>query len=156
MKRPTLEDAIALARTAHEGQVDKAGEDYILHLLRVMERVNGNDAKIVAVLHDAIEDTDDTTTINVTAEHLRKCGYPAHIIEALEAVTKRPDEEGSGEGYERFIQRAGEIPLSRQVKIADLRDNMDLSRIANPSAKDHNRVEKYQRALDSLENSLPS
>jgi len=142
-KKPTLEEAIALAREAHEGQVDKAGAPYIEHPLRMMESVEGEDAKIVAVLHDTVEDT------FVTLEYLREAGYSEHIIEAIEGVTKRDDEHGD-EGYEKFIARAAGNPLSRQVKIADLKDNMDLSRIAQPTEKDYKRVEKYQRAVDYL------
>ncbi len=145
MKSPTLEDAIALARTAHAGQFDKAGADYISHPLRVMEAVDGDDAKMVAVLHDVIEDTP------VTVEKLREAGYPDHVIEAIEGVTKRPEEEGGDEAYQRFIERAAQNPLSRQVKIADLRDNMNLDRIESPTQKDHDRIERYRRALEFLE-----
>jgi len=138
---PTLEDAIALATKAHAGQKDKADADYISHPLRVMESVESEDAKIVAVLHDAIEDTD------VTPEMLRDLGYSDEIIAAIEGVTKRPEEENN---YESFILRATKNPLSRAVKIADLKDNMDLSRIARPTEKDFKRLEKYRRALQVL------
>jgi hypothetical protein len=56
----TLEHAIALAACAHAGQVDKAGQPYILHPLRVMLRLSGADERIVAVLHDVVEDTPRT------------------------------------------------------------------------------------------------
>jgi len=141
--KPTLEEAIALARQAHEGQVDKAGAPYIEHPLRMMESVEGEDAKIVAVLHDTVEDT------FVTFDSLRDAGYPEHVIEAIEGVTKRDDEHGD-EGYEKFIARAALNPLSRQIKIADLQDNMDLSRIAEPTEKDYKRLQKYQRAINYL------
>jgi (p)ppGpp synthase/HD superfamily hydrolase len=145
MQQPTLEDAIALARLAHNGQKDKAGADYIEHPLRVASTLSGDDAKIVALLHDVLEDT------AVTREHLQLSGYTPEIIAAIESLTKLPDEEGSDEGYEKFIHRAAQNPLAQKVKIADLKDNMDLSRIAQPTDKDYARLEKYQRALKVLE-----
>jgi (p)ppGpp synthase/HD superfamily hydrolase len=148
MKPPTLEDAIALATRAHAGQKDKAGADYITHPLRVMAAVNGEDARIVAVLHDVIEDT------FVTPQYLREAGYAEPVIAAIESLTKLPDEEDSDAGYARFIRRAAQNPLARVVKIADLRDNMDLSRIAAPTAKDHARLAKYERALQALQTSF--
>ena len=144
MKIPTLADAVELATKAHAGQTDQSGADYIGHPLRMAETVDGEDAKIVAVLHDTIEDT------FVTEEYLREAGYPEHIVEAVLALTKRPDEEGSDEGYARFVERASRNPLARQVKLADLHDNMDLTRISNPKKKDFKRMERYQRALDFL------
>jgi (p)ppGpp synthase/HD superfamily hydrolase len=159
---PDIKDAEQLARRAHVGQTDKAGAPYIEHPLRVMRSftMNGvadddytrkseiSDLQIVALLHDTLEDT------WVTADFLRRCGYPEHIITAIEALTKLPDEEGSDEGYMRFIARAAQNPLARLVKIADLKDNMNLERIAEPTEKDHARLERYQRAVSYLE-SLP-
>jgi len=144
---PTLDDAIALATKAHTGQKDKAGADYISHPLRVMELVEGDNTQIVAVLHDAIEDTDDNSPVNVTPEFLRDLGYSEEIIAAIEGVTKRAEEEND---YESFILRAAKNPLSREVKLADLKDNMDLSRIASPTEKDLHRIRKYQRATQVL------
>jgi (p)ppGpp synthase/HD superfamily hydrolase len=144
MTTPTLKDAIELATRAHAGQKDKAQNDYITHPLRVMEAVQGEEAKIVAVLHDTIEDT------FVTAAYLREQGYPEEIVVAVEALTKRPDEENSDEGYHRFVMRAGSNPLARVVKIADLHDNMNLARIAQPTEKDHERNRRYARALVAL------
>lgn len=112
-----------------------------------MESVEGHDAKIGAVLHDTIEDTDENSGVNVTPEFLREAGYSQEIIAAIEGVTKRPEEEND---YESFIWRAAKNPLSKAVKIADLKDNMDLSRIASPTQKDQKRLEKYRRALQVL------
>ena len=140
-----LEAAIALATRAHEGQTDKAGAPYIKHPLRMMRAVEGSDAKMVAVMHDLLEDT------FVTAQYLEEAGYPAHIIAAVEAVTKRDDEHGDA-GYEKFIRRAAQNPLARQVKIADLRDNMNLSRISQPTEKDFERILRYEQSLEYLIN----
>src|SRR4051812_31424399 len=117
----TLERAIAIAAEAHAGQVDKAGAPYILHPLRVMLSVETTDERIVAVLHDVVEDCPGWT-----AERLRDEGFSTAVLRGVDAVTKR-----DGESYESFVVRAAADPLGRAVKIADLRDNMDLRRIAN-------------------------
>lgn len=135
----TLEQAIAVAAQAHAGQVDKAGAPYILHPLRVMLRCTAPETRIVAVLHDVVEDTD------VMIDHLRAEGFSECVLAGLDAVTKRV-----GEGYMDFIARAAADPIGRQVKVADLLDNSDMTRITNPTAKDLERVEKYRIALAVL------
>jgi (p)ppGpp synthase/HD superfamily hydrolase len=139
-----LERAIAIAAEAHRGAVDKAGAPYILHPLRVMLAQTTSEARIVGVLHDVVEDSE------WTFEALRAEGFSEVVLEALAAVTKTPDEQGSDEGYERFVLRAATNPIGRAVKLADLHDNADLSRIAEPSAADLARVEKYRRAIAVL------
>ena len=136
----TLERAIAVTAMAHEGQVDKAGMPYVLHPLRMMLSVDTPEARMAAVLHDVVEDT------AVTLEQLRSEGFPEAVIEAVEALTKR-----DGEDYEAFIRRVAPNPIARKVKLADLRDNSDLSRIAEPTEKDRARLEKYRRAIETLE-----
>jgi (p)ppGpp synthase/HD superfamily hydrolase len=138
----TLERAIAIAARAHEGQVDKAGMPYVLHPLRMMLSVDTPEARMAAVLHDVVEDT------TVSLEQLQTEGFPAVVIEAVEALTKRPEEK---DDYEAFINRVAPNPLARAVKLADLRDNCDLSRIATPTEKDWRRIEKYKRAIQYLE-----
>ena len=138
----TLERAIALAAQAHEGQVDKAGATYILHPLRMMLSVDTPEARVAAVLHDVVEDTP------VSLEELRAEGFSEAVIGAVEALTKRPEEE---DDYDAFIRRVAPNPLARQVKLADLRDNCDVSRIAQPSQNDWRRIEKYKRAIQYLE-----
>ena len=137
--REMLEKAIAIAVNAHIGQVDKAGKAYILHPLRLMMKMDIEEAMIVAVLHDTVEDT------NVTIESLRQEGFSENILAAVEAVTRK-----EGEPYVDFIQRIKPNPLATKVKIADLEDNSDLSRLDNPTEKDLKRNEKYIAALASL------
>lgn len=139
-----LERAITIAAEAHRGAVDKAGAPYILHPLRVMLAQTTLEARIVGVLHDVVEDSE------WTFEALRAEGFSETVLDALAAVTKTPDEHGSDEGYERFVLRAATNPIGRAVKLADLHDNADLSRIAEPSAADLARVEKYRRAIAVL------
>lgn len=133
--------AIEIATAAHAGQTDKAGADYIQHPLRVMEAVGTENMKIVAVLHDVVEDCPGWSFERLEAE-----GFSPQVIEALRLVTKI-----EGETYDAFVQRAASNPVAREVKIADLRDNMDLSRLPAVSEKDLERVEKYRRALVALD-----
>lgn len=135
----TLERAIAIAAEAHAGQRDKAGAPYVLHPLRVMLAQQTDAARIVAVLHDVVEDTP------VTFDDLRREGFSTEVLAALESVTKR-----DGEDYPAFVARAGANPIGRAVKLADLADNCDLSRIASPTARDFERIEKYRRAAAAL------
>lgn len=135
----TLERAIAIAAMAHEGQVDKAGMPYVLHPLRMMLAVDTAEARMAAVLHAVVEDT------AVTLEQLRAEGFPDAVIEAVEALTKRDSED-----YDAFIRRVAPNPIARKVKLADLRDNSDLTRIAQPAEKDRQRIERYQRAIEYL------
>jgi hypothetical protein len=136
----TLERAIAIAAKAHEGKVDKAGAPYILHPLRVMLKMATTEERIVAVLHDVVEDCDE-----IQLEYFRNEGFSDAVIGAINAVTKR-----FGESYDDFVQRAALNPIGRSVKLADLKDNSDLSRIANPTEKDFRRLAKYQRAIESI------
>jgi (p)ppGpp synthase/HD superfamily hydrolase len=136
---PTLEDAIALAVEAHRGQRDKAGQTYILHPLRVMMRLEGEAERMVAVLHDVVEDS------SYTLERLRELGYPEEVLGALERLTKR-----EGETYEAFIERVLPHPLARRVKLADLEDNMDVRRLPAVTAKDAERLARYRAAWSRL------
>jgi (p)ppGpp synthase/HD superfamily hydrolase len=135
-----LERAIAIAAEAHAGQVDKAGAPYILHPLRMMLSLPSTDERIVAVLHDVCEDCPGWTF-----DRLRAQGFPEYIIEALNSVTKR-----DGEDYEAFVRRACANPIGRRVKLADLHDNCDLSRIAVLSKRDLERLDKYRRAIELI------
>jgi hypothetical protein len=135
----TLERAIAIAAKAHEGQVDKAGAPYVLHPLRMMLRLSKSNERITAVLHDVVEDC------GVSLETLRAEGFPEQVIEAVDSVTRRPEES-----YEAFVLRAASNPIGRRVKLVDLQDNSDLSRIEQPTARDYERIEKYRRAIDVI------
>lgn len=134
-----LEKAILIATSAHKGQTDKAGEPYILHLLRVMFSRKSEAERICAVLHDVIEDTD------ITLEYLRNEGFSEEVLSVLDALTKR-----NGETYDEFIDRIISNKIACHVKLADLCDNMDLSRIKNPTEKDYERIEKYRKAADRI------
>lgn len=135
-----LEKAIQIAVEAHAGTKDKGGKAYILHPISVMMRVETEEEKIVAILHDVVEDTD------WTFDALRKEGFSETVIEALETVTKYSEEED----YDDFIQRSLKNDIGRKVKIADLRENLDVTRIGELNEKDIERINKYKRALKTL------
>lgn len=132
----TLERAISIAAEAHAGQVDKASAPYILHPLRVMLRLESFEARVVAVLHDVVEDT------AWTFDRLRAEGFSPSVIAALDALTRRDHET-----YEAFIHRAARHAIAREVKLADLQDNLDPSRIPDPTPRDIQRMQKYRTAL---------
>lgn len=136
-----IELAISIALEAHKGQKDKGGNPYILHPLAVMNRLETIEEKIVAVLHDVVEDTD------VTLSQLRGYGFSEEIVEAVSLLTK--SEEDS---YEEFIEKTLENRISRSVKIADIKENMKIERIKQPTENDYKRLEKYRNALEILEN----
>ena len=133
-----VEKAIAIAVQAHAGQVDKAGAPYIFHPLRLMLRMTTEVEMMAAVLHDVVEDGPGWTLHRLTVE-----GIPADVVEIVDFLTKRPEEKND---YDAFIRRVDGNPVARRIKLADLEDNMDLRRIANPTEKDRARLEKYRRA----------
>lgn len=135
-----VEKAIGIAVTAHRGQRDKSGAPYILHPLRLMSRMETDAERIVAVLHDVIEDT------NVTADDLRREGFTEEVLDALACVTKTHEEES----YAAFIRRAAANPIARRVKLADLEDNLDARRLGEVTDKDAKRMTKYLCAWREL------
>jgi (p)ppGpp synthase/HD superfamily hydrolase len=139
MTAELLEKAIVIAEKMHHGQVDKAGAPYISHPLSVMNQVQTLEEKIVAVLHDAIEDTP------LTLADLEREGFPAHILQAIDAISKR-----KGESEESYLERVMSNRLALRVKIADITDNMRLERIAHPTPKDFARIERYAKMLPIL------
>ena len=135
----SLENALAIAAAAHAGQIDKAGQPYILHPIRVMLSVKNGDERIAAILHDVVEDTP------VSFDDLESEGFSAAVVDAVRALTKT-----EGESRIEAALRAVKDPIARQVKLADVSDNMDLSRIPSPTEKDHARQEEYKRVRDIL------
>jgi (p)ppGpp synthase/HD superfamily hydrolase len=132
---PTLEDAIALAVEAHRGQKEKVGQPYILHVLRVMFRLDTEQEQMAGALHDLVEDT------SYTLDDLRRLGYPESVVTAVDCLTRREDET-----YEEFVERAGAHPIARRVKLADLEDNMDIRRLPEVAERDRERLNRYIQA----------
>ena len=135
-----LDRAKAIATSAHEGQVDKAGKPYIEHPMRVMNMGKTIEEKIAGVLHDVVEDSD------WTFEMLEKEGIPKDVMDALRCVTKLSEDED----YDHFIERVKTNPLAVKVKLNDLKDNMDITRLGEVTEKDLVRLNKYIRAYRQL------
>ena len=139
MKQSQSEKAYKIAKKAHLGQVDKAGEDYIKHPEKVASFVKTDEEKAVAYLHDVIEDTE------LTLVDLYEYGFSKEILEAVDVITKK-----RGEDYQSYLNSVKNNKLARAVKLADLRHNSDLTRLTKITEKDIKRKEKYQQAIDFL------
>jgi len=136
---PTLEDAILLAVEAHRGRVDKLGMPYVLHPLRLMGRMTTATEQMAALLHDVIADSDHTL------ESLRALSYDDAVIDAINHLTLR-----DSEAFDEFIERLKRNPAARQVKIADIEDNMDLRRWPEIGERERERLSRYRRAWETL------
>lgn len=130
-----LEKAAKLCVTMHQGQTDKAGKAYFLHPMRVAMACATDEQRIVAMLHDTIEDTE------VTPEGLLEYGFPQEIVDAVLSVTRQ-----DGETYEQFVERCALNPIARQVKLRDLEDNMNLLRLDSVNEKSIDRLNRYIQA----------
>ena len=128
-KKLHLGRAIELAKQHHKGQTDKVGKPYINHPLRVMNQMKSEDEKIVAVLHDIVEDTD------ISLNDLRNEGFSEEVVSAVECLTKQ-----DGENYDSYIERISFNPLAVKIKLADLEDNRDLTRLPEVTDKDMERL----------------
>ena len=135
--------ALSIARQAHEGQLDKAGVDYIEHPIYVASQVDTEEEKAVALLHDVLEDSP------ITAEELLIAGLPVEVVTAVKLLTKKPMQD-----YQAYLETVKTNPLARVVKLADLKHNSDLSRLPSISAKDRERLKKYKKAMDFLSSVL--
>lgn len=131
--------ALSIARQAHEGQLDKAGVDYIKHPIYVASQVETEEEKAVALLHDVLEDS------SVTAEELLIAGLPETVVTTVQLLTKQ-----TGQDYQSYLQAVKSNPLACRVKLADLKHNSDLSRLTSITEKDRERLKKYKKAIDFL------
>lgn len=129
-----LERALAIATLAHAGQQDKAGEPYILHPLRMMLKLESEEERQTALLHDVLEDT------AVTLEDLQEAGFSDAVLEAVQLLTRQPEETRM-----EAAQRAAQNPLALRVKLADNADNLNPKRILEPDEDDLVRMREYRR-----------
>ncbi len=138
-KQSMFDIALSIARKAHEGQLDKAGVDYIEHPIYVASQVDTEEEKAVALLHDVIEDSP------VSAEELLQAGLPETVVTAVQVLTKKKEQD-----YQTYLETVKKNPLARVVKLADLEHNSDLSRLSSITEKDRERLKKYKKAIDFL------
>ena len=134
-----IDIALAIAKKAHAGQVDKAGIDYIQHPLYVAGQVKTEQEKAVALLHDVIEDSD------VTVDDLLVSGLSNEVVTAVQILTKK-----KGQSYQEYLEKVKSNNLARVVKLADLKHNSDLSRLKSVTNTDYERVKKYKNAIRYL------
>ena len=134
-----LELAGQIAAKAHAGQTDKGGQPYINHPTAVAGMVSSETEKIVALLHDVVEDS------TITLDDIRDAGFNMEVVTALDCLTKR-----TGEAYEEYLSRVAGNDIARAVKLADLTHNMDTSRLPDLSEQDLKRLKKYKYAVATL------
>lgn len=113
-----VELARGIAIGGHAGQFDKGGKPYIGHPARIQARFRDSSRKILAWLHDVVEDTD------VTLDDLRVAGFPEDLVAQVDALTHRKSEPRV-DYYRRILA----WPLARDVKLADIDDNSDPARL---------------------------
>jgi len=134
--------AISIAAKAFENKLDKAGQPYILHCFRVMNNVKGDeDTKCAAIMHDLIEDTDYTFT------KLTELGFSDKTIGILHLVTHKKETD-----YMEYIKAIAVSEEATEIKLRDLEDNSNITRLKGLGKKDLDRIEKYHRAYVYLSN----
>ena len=134
-----IDIALAIAKKAHAGQVDKAGVDYIQHPLYVASQIKTEQEEAVALLHDVLEDSD------ITVADLLAYGLSNEVVTAVQTLTKK-----KGQSYQDYLGKVKSNNLARVVKLADLKHNSDLSRLKTVSNTDYERVKKYKNAIRYL------
>jgi len=131
--------AFLLCMVKHWKQKDKAGKRYVWHPIHVMINVKGYNEKIVALLHDIVEDTD------VTIPDLKNLKFSKEVVEAVDVISKKKDQE-----YFSYLKLIKDNSIAKKVKIEDLKHNSDLKRLRSISQNDIKRAIKYKKAIDYL------
>ena len=138
-----LQRALEIAVTAHKGQSQKSGSPYVLHPLKLMFSVTSEEAQICAVLHDVVEDT------HWELDELKAEGFSQDIIDALDCLTHQ-----EGVDYESYIEKICLNALATEVKLADLKDNMNVRRLPKMTEGALTRIEKYHKAWLRLDGQI--
>lgn len=136
---PLTKRAMRIVYEAHQGQVDKSGTPYIYHPMHLAEQMTDEYAVCAALLHDVVEDT------CWTFEALEREGFPAQVMDALRLLT-----HDDSVPYLDYVARIKENPVAAAVKRADLCHNSDLSRLDAVDERAIQRVEKYRKAMELL------
>jgi (p)ppGpp synthase/HD superfamily hydrolase len=135
-----VKQAHKIAIEAHKGQKDRGGKNYIRHPEYVASLMTSDEEKAAAFLHDVLEDSP------TTAQDLLDQGIPPQVVEAVQVLTKQP-----GESYQAYLERVRLNPISKKVKLGDLKHNSDLGRLKVVTDKDRARKVKYQNAMAFLQ-----
>ena len=131
--------ALKLCFDAHKNQVDKTGAPYVFHPFHLAEQMTDEISTICALLHDVVEDTE------YTFDDIRKMGFPQEVIDILVLLTHI-----DGVPYMEYVEKISVNSIAKQVKLADLRHNSDLTRLNIIDEKALARVDKYQKAITIL------
>ena len=131
--------AFLLCMVKHWKQKDKAGKRYVWHPIHVMMNVKGYNEKIVALLHDIVEDTE------VTVPDLKNLKFSKEVIEAVDVITKKKDQE-----YFSYLKSIKDNSIAKKIKIEDLKHNSDLKRLRSITQKEIDRAIRYKKAIDYL------
>ena len=131
--------ALKLCFEAHKNQVDKTGLPYVFHPFHLAEQMSDEISTICALLHDVVEDTE------YTFNDILNMGFPQEVIDVLLLLTHEDNIP-----YMEYVEKINENPIAKQVKLADLRHNSDLTRLNNIDEKALIRLDKYQKAITIL------
>ena len=140
---PMTKLAMKLCFEAHKDQVDKSGIPYVFHPIHLAEQMKDEETTVVALLHDLLEDTE------YSANDLRKLGFSESVIRAIQTMT-HPE----GMDYMEYVKRIKSDTIARQVKLADLQHNSDITRLDRVDAEALARAEKYRAAMAILQEEL--
>lgn len=147
----TYDEVLRIAVKAHEGQIDKTGLPYILHPVRVAERLRARGMPLwivhAGLLHDVIEDTD------LTADDMKAAGVLPSTVAVVEGVTR---DKSDGKTYHEWVQGMVGNPIVATLKYEDASDNLvrNESLISEDPKKAASLRKKYNRVLDTLRDSL--
>ena len=136
---PMTKIALRLCFEAHKDQLDKSGLPYVFHPFHLAEQMTDEETTIVALLHDVVEDTDHTI------DDLREMGFSESVLAAIALMTHDP-----AVPYMEYVEKLGKNPIAKAVKLADLRHNSDMSRLATITPWDEARAQKYKNAIELL------
>lgn len=132
--------AFQIAKIAFEGKIDKGGKPYFNHLVRVAEKFKEDDFLYpIAILHDLLEDCSEWNVKSLG------CLFSENIVKTIELLTRK-----SGQDYFDYINEINQSSWANKIKLADLKDNMDITRLENISDKDFQRLNKYLKAYKIL------
>ena len=138
---PMTKIALKLCFETHKDQVDKSGMPYVFHPFHLAEQMTDEETTIVALLHDVVEDSDRTL------DDLKELGFSEKVLSAIELMT-----HADGVPYMEYVATIKSNPIAKEVKLADLKHNSDMSRLETVTPYDEARAKKYKKAIELLEN----